>query len=87
MDLSDEVKNVIKLKQLQTTAPQKLTFREYNEIITNRLKNVNSELFMLFHELAQHIDQEKSDEINKILLDFRSNEINELHEKIKDCYY
>lgn len=87
MDISDEIKNVIKLKQVQTIAPQKLTYREYNAKINNRLKNVNSELFMLFHELTQNISQKKSAEINTILLEFQTDQINELHEKLKGVFY
>jgi len=87
MDVLDEIKDLQQQKQVQKQSKRKLTYDEYNNLIVNRIKRINAELFMLFHELAQDKPQKKVDEINTVLRDFQLNQVQELHEQLKTTFY
>lgn len=87
MDVLDELKDLQRQKQVQTDN-HRLTFEEYNDIVNNRLKRVNAELYLLLNELIQHEQvQDRINNLNNILNDFQMYKINDLQEQLKDAFY
>lgn len=51
------------------------------------IREIDGELFLMYHELAGGIDERRQQELDRVIKDFTCNELNGLTEKIKDCFY
>lgn len=87
MDIMDELNNLQQQKQVQTIKPRKYSYDEYINIINNRLKRINGELYMLSHELAQGITQDRINELQNVMHNFELEKIAELKEQLKTVYW
>ena len=87
MDVMDELKHLHTQRQVLKQENRKLTYDEYNKLICNRMQRINAELYLLEHELTQDAPQRKIDAIHKAIQDFSLQELNALHEQLKDAFY
>ena len=83
----DELNNLQQQKQVQTIKPRKYSYDEYINIINNRLQRIHGELYMLSHELAQGITQNRIEELQKIMHEFEHKQIAELYEQLKTVFW
>lgn len=74
-------------KQIYKLNNRKRTFDEYKKAMQEHLKNINAELYAMFQDLADGMDEYKATEIDGVIKNFSCNQINELSEKLKDCFY
>jgi hypothetical protein len=87
MNASEKIKDIMRQKQTCNQENRRLTFEEYKSIMQEHIKEIDGELFLMFHELAGGLDERRQKELNQVIKDFSCNELNALTEKIKDCYY
>lgn len=74
-------------KQIYKLNNRKRTFDEYKNTMHEHLRNINAELSAMFQDLADGMDEHQTAEIDGVIKDFSCNQINELSEKLKDCFY
>lgn len=74
-------------KQTCKQITRRFTFDEYKAAMQEHIKEIDGELFLMFHELANGIDERRQQELDRVIKDFTCKELNALTEKIKSCFY
>ncbi len=86
MNATERIKDIMQQKQT-CTQKRRFSFDEYKAAMQNHIREIDGELFLMFHELANGIDERRQQELDRVIKDFTCNELNALIEKIKSCFY
>lgn len=86
MNTTDRIKDIMQQKQT-CKQERRFTFDEYKAAMQEHIREIDGELFLMYHELAGGIDERRQQELDRVIKDFTCNELNGLTEKIKDCFY
>lgn len=87
MNAPERIKDIMQQKQTCKQINRRFTFDEYKAAMQEHIKEIDGELFLMFHELANGIDERRQQELDRVIKDFSCNELNALTEKIKSCFY
>lgn len=87
MNAIEKIKDVMQQKQACKQDNRRFTLEEYKAAMQEHIREIDGELFLMFHELAGGLDERRQKELDGIIKAFSCNELNALTEKIKDCFY